>query len=195
MNHRFTMAVLAALLSGCGTDPVTESADSSTAAAAVKDAPPVELGLSGNASDMEVTVNSVEQKNLIGPKGFGDEAGPGEIFVVVRYAVKNLGKKPLMRPDFPGVELIDGADQGYAEDRQAAVLEAALNDDLQSSGDVNPNVSAKLTSVWKVDRASFDPAVWRLKVSFDQGFSATMDKAAKWPLDSDAAPPVLFKLK
>lgn len=195
MNHRFKIVVIAALVSGCGTDPVADTKDKSVAATAIKEAPPITYGTSGAASDMEVTVNSVEQKELIGPKGFGDEAAPGETFVVVRYTVKNLSKKPLMRPDFPGVELIDGSDQGYAEDRQAAVLEAALNDDLQSSGDLNPNVSAKLTSVWKVDRTSFDPAVWRLKVSFDEGFSAKLDKAAKWPLDSDGAPPLLFKLK
>ena len=196
MYQRYLAIALAGLLAACdGQTPSSQSTTAETSTVSAQDLPRVAFGKPSGSGDFELKVKSVKQRSQIGAKGIGPATETGETFVVVRYSVKNIGKKPLSRVDLPSVELIDGAGQSYASDTEASVLEAALNNDIHSAGDINPNVSAQLTSVWKVDKASFDKAQWRLKASFDTGLSAMLDKAATWPLNDKAAPPLIFDLK
>ena len=128
--------------------------------------PPVSLGEPGNATDVAVTVRSVEEKRRFAPAGMGPEAGPAETFVIVRYAIKNTSRKPLSSVDRPAVTLVDGNGQGYSEDSQTSIVASGINNDIQDAlADINPNVSAKVTAVWKVDKAAFDRATWKLRVA------------------------------
>jgi hypothetical protein len=189
---RITLAALALLaLSGCGSDmPVIEASEASTSESSL---PVIALGESGHGKNVEVTVNSVEQRSEVGVYGMGPKLNAGETFVVVRYTLKNTGKEPLDTINQPNVELIDGDDQSYAKDREGEMVEAIKNQD--NTGALNPKVSSKQTAVWRLDKASFDRATWRLKVPLDQTFDATMDKVAKWPMDANAPAPLIFALK
>lgn len=179
------------LVSGCG----PTGGSSSNMSASIVDAVPIAFGKSGEVSDVTFTVKSVEQRARIGAAGYGSKVEAGETFVVVRYAIKNVGKEPLSGFNKPGLEMVDGAGQAYAEDTQAGIMASALNDDLlQSSGDLNPGVSAKGTAVWKVAKSSFDKKAWRVKVTFG-GLGAQIDKAVTWPLNDASPPPMLFNLQ
>lgn len=196
MIRFFSALIFAALLSACGgPDTSNTSANEAVAVEENKPLPLVSLGKAGSESGFEVTVKSVQQRSQIGMEGIGPATEPGETFVVVQYTVKNLGAKPVDSADLPSAELIDANEQAYAEDTQASALQAALSDGMSGTGDLNPNVTARQTAVWKLEKKSFDPATWRLKVSFDTGFSATLDKAARWPLNPQATPPLMFALK
>ena len=189
---RTTLAALALLaLSGCGPDmPVIEATEASTSESPLPTIPFGEARLGGN---LEISVNSVEDRSEVGVYGMGPKLSPGETFVVVRYTLKNTGKKPIESFNLPGAELIDGQDQVYAEDSEAEMVEAIKNED--SSGALNPKVSSKKTAVWKLNKASFDKATWRLRLPLDETLEARVDKVAQWPLDSNAPRPLIFALK
>ncbi len=186
---------IAAALAACGSSSSIEGTEENTAATEKAPLQRVALGKPGKAAGLELTVKSVSLTNQIGTKGFGPAAGAGETFVVVRYNIKNVGTKPIEGSDLPVVELLDSKDTVFAEDTDAAILAAALDNSLQTSNTANPNVTVKLVAVWKVDKAAFDKATWRLKVSFDRTLSAMFDKAVAWPMDAQSTPPLTFELK
>lgn len=172
-----------------------EPTRSNSTAEAARAANPVALGKTGHGKVVDLTLTSVTTPRRLGTPGIGPRTQDGETFVVVRYKVKNTGTEPLSSSDRPSLTLIDGDGESYAEDSQAGLLAAALNDDLQdSSGDLNPNVSARDTAVWKVDKSSFDRSTWRVRASLG-GLSASFDKAARWPLPPLEEPTLVFALK
>lgn len=141
----------------------------------------------------EFWLSSAKQKRQIGTPGIGPKAGGEEIFLSAHVALKNVGKEPADRVNFPKFELIDASGQVYAEDREASTVEGMLND--AHSGALNPGVTARLVSVWKVNKSAFDPKTWKVKVTFDQGLNANLQKAARWPLETTFPAPVLLELK
>lgn len=175
-------------LAGCGSDQ-TPSETSPTAAPVV-----IPFGQGVTADGFEIALRSIKQRKQIGAAGIGPAAGTGETFVVAHYTVMNLGTEPVDYLNFPTVELIDGAGQVYAKDDEASTVAAALAD-ANHSGKLNPKVMANQIYVWKVSKASFDPRVWHLKVSFDRGMNATIKKAARWPLETQFTTPALLNLK
>jgi len=194
-NTRYAGLLLAGLLTACGGSSSSTPANTVTETPTVEPAP-IAIGKAGIRPGVTVTINSVKEESQIGEKGYGPEAQPGETFIVVRYTIKNTSNKPLSSLDQPDLELVDGSSQSYAEDTQASVLAAALNNDiLDGGGDLNPQVTAKNTAVWKIAKAPFDKKTWRIKVTIG-GLTAKFDKAASWPVDSGDAPaPLIFSLQ
>jgi hypothetical protein len=98
----------------------------------------------------------------------GTAAGEGETFVVVDYTLKNTGTAPMNLMDRPSIRLMDGGGQTYAVDDLASGLSAALMKDPSGMGaDLNPNVSAKAKTAWRVDKTAFDKASWKVVVGSD----------------------------
>jgi hypothetical protein len=98
----------------------------------------------------------------------GPKAEASETFVVVSYTLKNTSGKALPFLERPGLSLVDGKGQTYAPDDIAGIMAAGMmNDPSGMSADLNPNVSAKTKAVWKLDKAAFDRATWRLNVATD----------------------------
>lgn len=158
-------AILA--LAGCG-DPSSPTADDQTAAVPASDATPLPLNETGKAEGIEFTVTKIDTPTQIGPAGIGTAAGQDETYVVVSYTLKNTSAAPLSFLERPRIDLADGGGQTYAIDDLASGLSAAtMEDPTGMSADLNPNVSAKAKVAWKVDKASFDPATWRLVVASD----------------------------
>lgn len=155
-------AVIAVLLSACGGAP-TGSTNESDAASAAATATPIAVGQTGKAEGVDFTVTAVATPNRIGPQGVGAKAEAGETFVVVSYTIKNTSGQALEMMNRPTVALVDPQGQNYAPDEMAAGLSAVMMDDASGMpSDLNPNVSAKTKTVWKVDKAAFDKATWRL---------------------------------
>jgi hypothetical protein len=191
----YTALACAAFLSACGSNGGSDAASNQAIVGMVAEPSPVALGAAGEGPGVTVTINSVKEQQSIGAEGFGPKTEPGETFVVVRYTIKNTSTKPLSSTDRPDLALIDGAGRSYSEDTQAGILEAALNNDIHnSSGDLNPNVSAKATAVWKIDKASFDRKKWRVRATLG-GFGAALEKAASWPREAKTPPPLTFSLE
>lgn len=187
MRPFFSVLLLAIAVSGCE----GESATPTEQTLQFEDLPVVAFGQSTQAEGFEFEVTDFAERNQIGLEGFGPAASPEETFVVIRYRLKNVAKEPVDGWDFPSVDLVDASGQAYSKHNEASALEGALSEDITGRGDLNPNVSAKLVTVWKVDKATFDADTWRLMVSFD---SAIADVIA-WPLEADGPTPILFALK
>lgn len=164
----YPIIVLSALLSAC--DSGSSSSDSSTNAAAPSAPAAVSLPVdqTGKADGLDFTVTDVATPNQVGPAGVGLKAETGETFVVVSYTIKNTSGKALPLMERPGLSLIDANGQSYAPDDMAGVMSATtMSDPSGMAADLNPNVSAKSKAAWKIDKAAFDKAAWKLVVNSD----------------------------
>lgn len=146
-----------------------DSADSDAAATSHEEAPaPAKVyavGESVNRDGIEFTLVSVEERTNASGNAFAEPAGPGEIFVVAKYAIKNLGDKPLDTLGLPDVELMDAKGTVYAEDiRNSAFVSAG---ETGSLSDINPSVTYRTGTAWKVAKGAFDPATWKIAVRAD----------------------------
>ena len=191
-NRALLASALTLSLAACG-DSSTPANEDVAAAPTERDLPMVPLGKSAQAQNYEIKIDSVEDRSQVGVLDMGPKLSPGETFVVVRYTIKNIGRTPLDQGNQPDVKLIDGDYVEYAEDREAGMMEAIKNED--DTGTLNRNVTGKRTAVWRLEKASFDKATWRIKVPLDTTTDAALDKIARWPLDSKAPPPLMFALK
>lgn len=152
------------LLSACGEPSQTTGGE----ATAQPEAKPVALGEAGKAKGVDFTVTKVKITNQVGPAGIGPKAEAGETFVVVNYTIKNTSSEPLTLMERPTLTLIDGNGQGYSVDDVAGVMVGGMMDDASGMvADLNPGVSAKTGTAWKVAKQGFDKASWRLVVNTD----------------------------
>jgi hypothetical protein len=177
MHKHFMFAALL-LLSACSEAPTSQSTggeatnQTDTSGAIITDVPvkpPVSLGKAGSGNGYEITITSVEQRNSVGT-AVVNKAGPGETYVVVLYKLTNRSSRPMLSDERPTVTLIDGNAQSYADDGAARFqfAEDGLGDAMR---DMNPNVSANRAAVWKIAKAGFDKATWRVAVEGDPSLS------------------------
>ena len=171
MNYyRYAALALAGLLAACdgkptpaATDPVVSNIAPADVAPAAEPVP-VALGQVGSAPGADITITSVEQRSQIGSDGFGRKAGADEIYVVVRYSIKNTFSKPLPSDERPAVTLADGTGQTYADDGAAGLSVGGIGGAYE---DLNPGTSAQAAAVWKVSKMSFDASNWKVVVGTD----------------------------
>lgn len=164
-KHTYISIALAALLTACG-----GGAPSQPAANAVEQSgsPVIAVGETGKAEGIDLTVTDVAQKSQLGPAGVGPKAEKGETFVVVSYTLKNTADKSLPLMERPMLTLIDATGRTYAADDASSLMAAGMMDDPSGmAADLNPNVSAKTKAAWKVDKAAFKTADWKLVVATD----------------------------
>lgn len=190
MLRAFVALTITLPLVACGSEETPSTAPSENASEPLVSVP---VGKGYGVEEFEFALISAKQKQQIGTPGIGPKAGGEEIFLSAHVGLKNVGKEPVESVNFPKFELIDPSGQVYVEDREASIVEGMLND--EHSGALNPDVTARLVSVWKVNKSAFDPKTWKVKVSFDQGLTAGLQKAARWPLDTKFPAPVLLELK
>jgi len=166
MNLSVALALVTCLAAcGEGSSAGGNTNDTTTAAPAAQ---PLPLGQAGVADGLDFTVTGVATPSQIGPAGVGPKAEAGETFVVVSYTIKNTADKPLPLMERPGLELVDSNGQTYAPDDLASPVAAGMMDDPTGMvADLNPNVSAKTKAAWKIDKAAFDKATWKLVLGSD----------------------------
>ena len=153
-------AGLAACDGGTGMPPTEPNKEVATAPA-----PPIALGQTGGKDGVELTITDVTTPTQVGTSGGGQKAAPGETFVVVIYTMKNVGSRPLAYMDRPGLTLLDASGNSYAVDDVASITASFMKEGLSGeASDLNPNVSAKALEVWKVDKAAFDKATWKVRL-------------------------------
>ena len=167
------LALLA--LSGCGSSPEAPTADAVTA-----EAPPTRrvysIGQSVVPTNYKFTLASVSERSKASDNPFADSAGPGEVFVVAKFTVKNLGSSPLDTSGLPKVELLDDQGTAYAEDSLNSALVA--DGGLESLNDINPGVTYRSGLAWKVAKGAFDPAKWKIVVRADPAFEYRLKEPA-----------------
>lgn len=177
MHKQFLFTTLL-LLSACGQAPTSQSTggeatnQTESSGAVITDIPakpPVPIGQAGSGNGYEITVTSVELRNSVG-RAVVNKAGPTETYVLVRYKLKNTSPRPMLSDERPIVTLLDAHGQTQAEDGAAGLMfaEDELGDAMR---DMNPNVSANRASVWKIAKAGFDKATWRVSVEGDPSLS------------------------
>lgn len=170
--HKAALAVAMSLtVAGCGAVEQAPSNDQTTVEnidanelAAIA-TPAVPFGKTGSGEGFEITVLSVERRSSVGTAE-ARKAGPTETFVVIRYRLKNTMPRTMDSGERPEVVLLDGVGQANAADDASGLLFA--DDGLADAfTGINPNVSANRAAVFKVDKASFNKASWRLAVPSD----------------------------
>jgi len=160
-KHAYTLA-LAALLSACGGgQPDTAGSAENAEVPAANEAEPtpqptVALGQAGVGRGFEFTVRSVEQRASVGSS---TRAAAGETLVVVRYDFKNTSDEPVSRGGRPEMKLVDPQGRSYADDGAAGLSLTGLGD---ATSDTNPGTTARVSAVWRVDKAAFDAGGWTL---------------------------------
>lgn len=158
--------LLAALLmvSACGEPTQTNGGQATTQA----DVTPIALGETGNANGVDITITSAKAVSQLGPAGGGPKAEAGEVFVVVRYTLKNTSSKPLGMMEKPGLTLVDGEGNSYTSDDTLGAMDLATSSDAANvSLEINPGTSTKWAGGWKVAKAGFDKATWKVVANTD----------------------------
>ncbi|WP_411341324.1 DUF4352 domain-containing protein [Sphingopyxis sp. J-6] len=164
LNRAAFALLLTAGLTACDGGTATSSKEQQKRAEPAS-LPLVALGQTGSKDGVELTITDVATPTQVGSTGHGEKAELGETFVVVRYTMKNVGSKPLTFMDRPGLTLLDAGGNGYAVDNAASITATFMTEGLSGeASDLNPNVSAKAIEVWKVDKAAFDRATWKVRL-------------------------------
>lgn len=155
-----------ALLSACGEAPSSQTTGGE--ATAQVEAKPIALGETGKAKGVDITINSVKVTSQVGPSGVGIKAEAGETFVLVAYTIKNTGDETLSFMGRPAFSLIDPVGHSYTADEMVGAIDVAMSaDGASASIDLNPRTSTKAGTGWKVAKAGFDKATWRIVVESD----------------------------
>ena len=174
----------------CGSDEAAQDASSDKTPAPLATVP---IGKSTVVDGFECGLIAAKQKKQLGTPGLGPNSGGEDVYLSAQYTLKNLSEAPVDGVNFPKFELIDARGQVYAEDKEASTVEGMLND--AHTGALNPGVTAKLVSVWKINKSAFDPKTWKIKVSFDRSLGAGITVVARWPLETTFPDPVLLDIK
>lgn len=169
MHHASKLFLIAALLalSACGGE--RHSNGNAAAASGAPAADAIAVKKTGHADGVDFTVTSVSTTGQIAAAAGGPKAEAGETFVIVGYTLKNTSDKPMPLMSRPGLSLVDPSGQSLSPDDLATPMAAitAGGDPTGVSADLNPKITAKTKAAWKVDKASFDRATWRLVVASD----------------------------
>lgn len=180
--HKLSIVAALVLLSACGEAPISQPTGdglpqiSDIPASAKTTEKPIALGETGKGKGVDFTITKVTTTSQIGPAGSGPKAEPTETFVVVHYTIKNTSGAALSAMDRPAISLVDAKGQRYVTDDMAGIMVGVLMDDASGmSADLNPGVSAKTGTAWKVAKDGFDKATWRIVVETDPALTFALD--------------------
>ncbi len=156
----------AALLAACGADP--QPSGNTPAEISQTDPAPVPVGHAASTDEATFTVTAVTTPKQIGPQGVGGKAAAGETYVVVDYTIKNTGGSTLPFMEWPKFSLVSPSGQTIASDDMAGAMSASTMEDPSGmASDLNPGVSAKARTAWKIDASTFDKKTWKLVLASD----------------------------
>lgn len=163
--HKSILIAALLLLSACGEAPTSQTTGGE--AVAQPEAKPIAIGETGKAESVEITIDSVKTMSQVGPAGIGPKAEATETFVVIKYRLKNTGGKALGIAERPVLSLIDATGQSFAADDMVGAMAMDSADAASFSLDLNPGVSTKAVLVWKIAKAGFDKATWKVIANTD----------------------------
>ena len=161
--HTIQLAALILLLAGCGAEPTTvEEQPTKPAQSEVKNH---SLGETVTTGDLEFTLKSIETVQDIGSPGWVEPAGPGETYVIAKFAFKNLSTTPIDPFQLPSVALLDSNGVEYGSDLQSSSM--ASDGDSIPLDNINPGITYNDTLAWKVVAENYDPSAWTVVVRSD----------------------------
>lgn len=163
--HKSSIFAALLLVSACGQAPTSQTTGGE--ATAQPEVKPIALGETGKAAGVEITIDTVKTMGQIGPAGIGPKAEPTETFVVIKYRLKNTADKALGIAERPTLSLADGNGQSYTVDDMVGAMAMDSADAASFTVDLNPGVATKVVSVWKIAKAGFDKATWKVTANTD----------------------------
>jgi hypothetical protein len=123
----------------------------------------VPLGQPVQVGDAAVTIKKVETRKRVGIEYAYENASEGGVLVVVHFALKNTGAKPLAAYKQPDVKLVDGAGTEYGWDVAKTGSYSMERGDLNRKlvSDLNPGITVQDAKVFEVSAEQFDPKTWK----------------------------------
>lgn len=175
MKLSIAVALPFLLLAGC--DDTENVSRSPTTEGVASPAPaPVAAGEVAKANGLELTLLSVKVAKQIGVDGITPKLGADETYVVARYSIKNISTKPMGMMEWPKLDLIDSRGASYVADDGASAMALALSTaDSSVSTDLNPGVSTKWITVWKIAAAGFDKKTWKVVAETDPRLTFSLE--------------------
>lgn len=169
MKRFVSLAFPLLLLAGCGEGPSTNVVTGgATEDYTPPPPPPVALGKTASASGLDLTLLSVKVTKQVGVDGITPKLEANETYVVARYSIKNTSPKPVGMMEWPKLDLIDSKGASYVADDSASAMALAMSTtDSNVSTELNPGVSTKWLTVWKIAAAGFDKKTWKVVADTD----------------------------
>lgn len=132
---------------------------------AAETAAPAKIGDLLATDGAAVQIEGVSTRDAVGSQYAREAASEGGVLVVVRYAVKNTGDKPLASYDRPRIKLMDAAGVVYDPDiAKSSAFAMEGNFDTKVWSDLNPGITTHGADVFEVAQDRYDPATWRIVV-------------------------------
>jgi len=120
-----------------------------------KDLPSVNMGVPIRTSGLHITIESIEQKDMVG-LGFGKEKSKeGSSFIGVRYSIKNSSNQPVRHSFIPDMKLVDTEGNIFVPNVDASAHYAAETgaNDIRLTYGLEPGVTVKGSKVFEVPQA------------------------------------------
>ena len=172
--------ILAASLTACGPSGTGAATGGGQAAEPV---PAFKIGDKIKVGDAEITLKSVKARDSVGSAYFKEKAAEGGTLVIVEYAFKNVGAKPIGMFDRVSPQLLDPAGQAYGPDAgKAGALATETKYDTKLLSDLNPGITTRGGDVFEVAADKFDRNTWKVFFgSKENAFSLTAPSGSKAP--------------
>lgn len=160
-----TTLALTAILSGCGGGgaSVNNSTSYQELAKPTGSSKPTKLGFAEWVEGVYFKVKEVETNTDIQNQPYMSKLSKDETFVIVHYQMTNNAGSALSGSDLPRIVLRDSGGRAFYEDMAAGVT-AVRQDEQQSGGILNPDMSISSAVAWRVKQAAFDKGTWTVSV-------------------------------
>lgn len=125
------------------------------------------LNTPSTSGNYEFDVLGVSTARAVGTEYFSSQASEGGVYVIIKWSMKNISKKPLGLWDRPTTALLDPNGVEYSEDLDAGSNYSTQVDDSQEKilSDLNPGIKTKQYAVFEISREAWSAPGWTFKVS------------------------------
>lgn len=118
----------------------------------------------------EIFIDNIRTTQSVGDgMFFSENAGPGAVYIIVGYKIKNIGSKPVNAFSIPRIFLLDAARNRYSEDIGAGLAYATqVQSTNKSFSNLNPGITVNDFAVFQVNQALFDKNTWKIFIDADE---------------------------
>ena len=126
------------------------------------------LGEAIDADGLEETIDSVEEKTVVGGKYDEKTPAEGNIFVAVKYSLRNKNKEPInLFSTYKTISLVDiKNDTKYESDVYVSYLYSKeIDPSQQILDDLDPGIKAQNVRVFEISKELYDQGTWVVSFS------------------------------
>ena len=125
-----------------------------------------ELAVTKSTEGLDITLQSVNVADNVGPVGLLPAAGDGAKYVEIVYDLKNTANIQSSFEEWPKAVLVDAAANEFEPDALTSTTVSAYNNPNWAD-QLNPSLSTAVTQIWKLAENSFDRGKWKLVFKSD----------------------------